>query len=365
VNQLKVTEVWRKRFGQNVPLFDISTDDEKIIVYLNNFQTTGDNTLNTLVLLHRNGNIVKELPLNPSFSVSALKIVGGHIVCIGSKGAEYYYETYDFSLDLSASGTLNNIGKRFKVFIKNKDWYFFHFPTWSGESKKFLTCYKNGAMFWRKDMDLNEFRAVSSSDESRLVHIVKEKENLPQENEICILDFDGREAFTVKLQSRNEYPSCSSDNLTAIGEDDFDAKPSFLSVFDNHGNPLFKKQLRIEPHDVFISKKELVFVTLHSEYDSNVGGVIIFDKKGNEINHIDTCAWGLRSVQTKNGKAVAIPCGGKTLIFDENGQLVKIIENTMTFHQAAGASHILTKNETLSKDVTKIRPSELILIKIS
>lgn len=366
---LKVSEVWRKRFGHEIPLFDISKNDDKIVLYLNDYHATGNNNINKFILLGHDGNIIKEEELGPDFSVSDLKIVSDKIICIDFFRKSF--KTYDLSLNLQSSGIFQNenfMGRYgvSHIFAKKDNWYVFSYPVGSDNGKKILTCFKNGSKLWKKNMYLRAVREITTRHaESQLLHIITKNQKNDSGYQIVVMDFDGNSLFEFNLPTKNDYPAFSSQNLTAIGEDDFYPEPCQLSVFDNSGKLLFKKQLRIEPHDVFISKNELIFVSLHSEYDGDVGGIVVYDKYGNEVIDVNTRRFASKPVQTNNGKAVIIPSGGeKTLVFDENAKLMKTIENTQTFHVAAGTNYILTKNEPFSANSVKTIGSELILLKI-
>ena len=130
-----------------------------------------------------------------------------------------------------------------------------------------------------------------------------------------------------------------------------------IRVFKNTGESLYNKTVRLEPLAVFISKKQFVFVSLHSEYGSE-GGITVFDKKGVEVNDIDTGNWAWQPTETKDGNAVAVLSGNNAYIFDKNAAHVKTIFHLKCFNTGAGADHFLFRGDKKSLN-------ELVLVKVT
>ncbi|HLC79374.1 MAG TPA: hypothetical protein VJG83_02995 [archaeon] len=370
MSALKVSEVWRKKFDRRVALFDISENDNFIIIYLNDFQVTGRNDINDLILLDKSGQIIKEIKLSFDFHISDLKIVDKKVVCIDRHSKRGYFEVYDISLNLKKSGIIRALPAPSKstmsnIFVSGKDWYILHYPVADGKKSKLLICFKNGKKLWEKKLPLRDIRGhAQSSFDSKLVHLITETGKRENPYQLLAMEFEGKQLFAVQLPTNVEYPSFSSESLTIVGCDNYYPEPCPLYVFDNKGSLLFKKQLRIEPHDVFISRNDFIFVSLHSEYDGNVGGVVIYDKYGTLVSDINTMHFATKPVETRNGEAVAIPSGGEILIFAKNGKLSEKIKNIDCLSITAGKEHILAKNESFLTKNKQATSNELVLFKI-
>ena len=267
---------------------------------------------------------------------------------------------FNRSLNLAAGGLLDILGDSTRIFVKGHDWYAYKK---TGNYKK-LRCYKNGLLAWEQEVSGESYAPlITISGESELIHVWmgQKSESL---SKISVMGFGGEKKCDVLVPAIGAYSSFSSKKITVIGGDSYTPQPNPLTVYDNSGNLLFQKQLRIETRSVFVSKTDTVFVGLHSEYDNHVGGIIIFDRGGNEVADIDTKNWAGGFVSVKGGDVVAAQSGDKLLLFDKNGLHLDTVCDVQSFSPcAAGANHILTKNMHLGKD-KKDNFDELVLLKV-